>query len=124
VALPAEFAAVTRSRSVLPTSAVPSVRVVPVAPLMAVHEPPDEVQRSHWRVSVGTGFPVHVPVDPVSTSPAVAVPLTVGGDWLEGAAAGCGTAGVAMLSAVAEPALFVAVTRRRRVLPASAVVIV
>jgi hypothetical protein len=48
VAEPTEFVAVTVALRVSPTWAVPSAKVEDVAPEIAAHEPPLELQSSHW----------------------------------------------------------------------------
>jgi hypothetical protein len=51
-AVPAELRAVTRTRSVVPSSADVSVYVFAVAPLMLEQLPPVRSQRRHWYVNV------------------------------------------------------------------------
>jgi hypothetical protein len=46
------FSAVTRTRSVLPTSDCLATNVLPVAPLIDEQPPPLELQLRHWKVNV------------------------------------------------------------------------
>jgi hypothetical protein len=66
VADDAEFVAVTRTRTVEPTSPATSVYVAPVAPAMSTQPAPPVSQRRHWRAYEIGAVPVHVPVDDVS----------------------------------------------------------
>src|SRR5439155_7241298 len=82
---PEPFVAVTRTRSVWPTSAPLRVYTWPVAPPMSEHPPPFLLQRPH-RYANEVGFPVHVPLWAVRSSPSTGVPLIVGGEVFCGAA--------------------------------------
>src|SRR5919201_3786329 len=84
---PAVLRAVTRTRTVLPSSAVVRTYVFPVAPLMFEQLPPVRSQRRHWYENVSGCCPVHVPLFAVSVAPTCGVPLMVGGAVL------CGRAG-------------------------------
>jgi malate dehydrogenase (oxaloacetate-decarboxylating) len=85
-ALPSALAAVTVTRRAWPTSALPTEYVCEVAPLMSPHERPSDAHRCHWYVNE-VGLFDHVPLFAVSFSPDFAVPLIVGDDVLDGAAA-------------------------------------
>src|SRR4051794_7825510 len=60
--------------------------VVFVAPLMPLHEPPT-LQRCHWKVNVGAGLLLHVPVPVDSVWPTDATPVTMGAFVFLGAVA-------------------------------------
>ena len=75
------------------------------------------LHRSHWYLKeVGSLF--HVPVEPVSLSPTLAVPVIVGSTVFTGAAEA--TRAVDVDVALVEPVLLVAVTTTRMVCPTSA----
>jgi hypothetical protein len=111
VAEPAEFVAVTAMRILFETSAATRRYVAPVAPLIAEHPLPEELQRCHCRPNVMVGVPVQVPVVEVSSWPSFAVPETAGKPELTGGVAAI--AAVVLLVAGVEPPLFVAVTTTR-----------
>jgi hypothetical protein len=85
VPLPSAFVAVTSTRMVRETSAVASVYVSFVAPLMSPHAVPSVAQRLHWYAN-DVGLLLHVPFLAVSVPPSFAVPPIVGGLVLAGAA--------------------------------------
>ena len=58
---PAEFEAVTTTRTVPPTSAPTSRYEAEVADVMSAQPCPDESQRCHWYVNVGAGDPLQLP---------------------------------------------------------------
>jgi hypothetical protein len=120
MSLPNEFDAVTRTRRVLPTSAVRTPYDSLVAPVTATHSAPAASQRSHWYVNrVGTP-PVYLPGSAASASPTAAVPRTCGGVVFCGAAAALTTALGFELTGPAVPAALRAVTRTISVRPSSA----
>jgi hypothetical protein len=58
---PAEFEPVTTTRTVPPTSALPSRYDDPVAPVTEIQPAPELLQRCHWYAKVGAGDPVQLP---------------------------------------------------------------
>ena len=80
---PFRFEAVTITRRVLPTSAVESVFVDVVAPLLALQFAPAESHRSHWYANF-KDFPCHVPVLAVRVVATTALPLIEGSVWSAG----------------------------------------
>jgi hypothetical protein len=116
-AVPATLVATTCTRSVEPTSADWIVYAAVVAPAIAVQPFPWKSQRCHWNANVGTGTPLHAPTDPANGDPTATVPVIEGGVTFAGAVA---TTPVAGEVAEAVPAALVALTRTRRVVPASA----
>jgi hypothetical protein len=83
---PSRLVAVTRTRSVLPTSTPLSVYVLLVAPLIAEQLPPLRSQRRHEKANVIGCGPVHLPSLAVSVCSCCGVPAIVGGDSLLGGA--------------------------------------
>jgi hypothetical protein len=83
---PLAFRAGTRTRSVLSMSTVFRVYVLSVAPVMVEQLPPSLSHRDHRNANVIGWVPSHVPGEAVSADPSRAVPLTVGGAVLVGAA--------------------------------------
>ena len=81
---PFRLEAVTITRSVLPPSALESVFVDPVAPLMPLQPAPAESHRSHWYANFNP-FPCHVPLLAVSVFGTTALPAIEGGVWFRGA---------------------------------------
>lgn len=85
--------------------------------MIDVHDAPDVSQRfQRYAYEIGA-VPVHVPGDPVRSTPDVAVPVTVGSDVLDGAVAA--TTAVGREVATVVPRLFVAVMRNASVDPMS-----
>jgi len=82
--------------------------------------PPVSHRRQRYAKLIGA-VPDHVPAEPVRTCPDFAVPEIVGTAVFAG---GMGTSAVAAESAVADPAAFVAVTRKRILCSPSFAVIV
>src|SRR5256885_627931 len=99
---PTSFVAVTRERSVEPTSSAVTVYVFPSA--IGVQS---GWQRSHWKVSLIGAVPVHWPSVEVSVCPTSASPRMTG--WLtstgvpDGGAGSFETVTVTSADAVAEP---------------------
>jgi hypothetical protein len=118
VAVPAEFFAVTARTILEPTSAVCTMYDDEVAPAIATHEAPAELQRRHSYVYVSGADPVHVPFDEVRTEPTSASPEIEGGNEFAGITPG--TTLLASDTAVAVPKLFVPVTATRSREPMSA----
>src|SRR5918994_5266436 len=112
-AAPAALRAVTRTRSVVPSSAAVRTYVFPVAPLMSEQLPPVRSQRRHWYENVIGCCPVQAPVFAVRVWPTCGVPLMVGGAVSRGRAGAACTIAVAFDVAVADPSEFDAVTRTR-----------
>jgi hypothetical protein len=120
---PPSLEAVTRKRSVKPTSAAPSKYVCAVAPLTDEQLEPALSQRCHWYAYEIGAVPVHDPLAPFKVDPWLALPLTVGRLAFEGAVAALAAAATTAVCAdVAdlEPNEFVAVTTTRIVPPTSA----
>jgi hypothetical protein len=115
---PPEFAAVTTTRIVDPTSTDASWYVLVVAPVIDVQVAPLASHRRHWYVYVTGAVPVQVPVVAVSVCPSCAVPEIVGNEVFAGATPV--TTAVALDVAGVEPAAFAAVTTTRSVEPTSA----
>jgi hypothetical protein len=84
-AVPCAFAAVTWARSVEPLSAVCATYVDAVAPAMATHASPVELQRCHAYAYVGVVGEFHVPVLVVSVCPTFGVPVIAGSTLFDGA---------------------------------------
>jgi hypothetical protein len=84
VAEPAEFVAVTATRSVAPRSSAVSVYVEPDALGTAVHAAPLELQRCHWYAYVIGCTPVQTPVEACSSEPGAVPPEIVGGSVFVG----------------------------------------
>src|SRR6185312_521972 len=82
---PSAFFAVTRTRSVCPTSALRRSYRRRSAPLIPAQLPPFLSQRWYW-YEYEVGLPVHWPWSAVRVDPSCAVPLIVGGVVLVGAA--------------------------------------
>ena len=80
---PSLLVAVTRNRTVCPSSAAVNWYCVPSAPLIVSQLPPLAAQRSH-AYSYLVGLPVQVPRSPVSTCPTRAAPMARGGEVLTG----------------------------------------
>jgi hypothetical protein len=116
---PPVFVAVTRTRSVWPTSAEVTVLLFAVAPGILAHPPSPARHRSHWYRKLIGSAPLHSPGETVSTLPSRAVPEIVGGDVFTGALAPTTTC-VRSETAEPEPAEFLAVTLTRIVCPTSA----
>ena len=119
-ALPDAFVPVSTTRMVAPASPLASTYVVAVAPEISAQLLPAASQRCHWCVSVGAGFPLHVPAFAVSVWPTTAVPLIVGSTVFDGATGASATVVVCVDVAEALPALFVPVTTTLIVAPMSA----
>ena len=115
---PTPFVAVTATRIVEPTSAAPRTYVVPVAPAMSTQLAPAALQRRQTRVKVIVAVPTQVPSFAVSVWPNAAVPVIDGATVLTGGEVV--TSAVWFDVASVLPAVFVAVTRLRIVLPTSA----
>src|SRR5262245_40030417 len=113
--VPPVLVAVTTTRSVEPTSALPSGWVVAVSPGSAAQEPPAWLQRSQCRLVVSAS--VHSPVFAVSVCPSRASPVTAGAVVLAGAAGS--TSGLAAERALVVPPALLALTRTRMVEPTS-----
>src|SRR6478735_201128 len=96
VAEPPAFVAVTATVTRVPTSALVSVYVAPVAPEMFV-QPPPYVHRSHWYPYVNGGVPPHLPSAAVNTAPSTGLPRIEGGRVL------CGASGFRFHSSVNRP---------------------
>jgi hypothetical protein len=77
---------------------------------------PDFAQRSHWKLKLRGGVPLHAPVEAVRVLPCAGTPDIRGGDVFPGAVAGLG---VASESDALSPAEFAARMRTRNVLPTS-----
>jgi hypothetical protein len=112
--LPPTLVAVTLTRIVWLLSALASVYVLSVAPLMAAQAPPDWSQRSQRYVYVIGAVPVHVPFDAVNVEPTVADPLIVGSAVFAGGVAP-ETTPVFADACVAVPAELCAVTLTKMV---------
>ena len=82
---PSAFLAVTRTRSVCPTSALRKSYRRRSAPLIPAQLPPFLSQRWYW-YEYDVGLPVQSPWSAVRVDPSCAVPLIVGGVVLLGAA--------------------------------------
>src|SRR5262245_15694228 len=119
VSLAMAFVAVTRTRSVLPTSACLATYVFAVAPAIDEQLPPAELQLRHWYVNEIGCVPDHVPGSAVCVAPATGEPEMVGGLTTRGRADPWTTA-VGLETAVSEPSPFEAVTRTRSLIPTSA----
>jgi hypothetical protein len=117
---PAELCAVTCTRSVFAASTDLRTYVLSVAPPMSAQLPPFWSQRLHWYANVIGWLPLHVPAFAVSVCPTAAEPETVGGFVAAGFVAAACTVAVWFDAALADPSVFVAVTRTRRVKPTSA----
>src|SRR5215212_3298137 len=120
---PSVFFAVTRTRTVFPTSTDVRTYVFCVAPLMSEQLPPVWSQRRHWYANAIGCPPVHVPGFAVSVWPCCGVPLIVGCFALTGrpAVAEARTVvEVAFEFALAVPSAFEAMTRERMRWPTSA----
>jgi hypothetical protein len=114
---PSELAAVTRRRSVAPTSAEVNRYEPERAPLIEEQLLPFRSQRYQTN-AYAVGECVQLPFDPVSVAPSAGVPEIVGGVLFAGAAAARTTA-VGLELALSEPDAFRARTRKRIVLPTS-----
>ncbi len=126
VAEPLELVAVTRTRILLPWSAVVSVYACPVAPPIAGQSdpfglPPEVGQRTHWKLKL-VGLFVHWPCVATSVEPTRKVPAIRGSATRAGTEDSAATSAVGFEALVAEPLELVAVTRTRILLPWSAVV--
>jgi len=119
---PRLFLAVTRTRSVVPSSADVSLYVFSVAPLMVAQLPPVRSQRRQTYVNAIGCAPTQTPAFAVSVCPTCGVPEIVGGLVFRGAPAAWVdlTTFVGSDVAVADPSAFVAVTRTRIRWPTSA----
>ncbi len=80
--------AVTRRRSVFPTSLATGTYDDPVAPETFVQDEPDASHRRHCRANVIGAVPDQVPFEPDSVCPTCAEPLTTGSPVLTGALGG------------------------------------
>ena len=109
--------ATTRTRSVLPTSAVRTWYVVAVAPLTSWQASPLAPQTSHWYWNVIGCEPLHPPGAAVRVLPAETSPLIVGGETFRGASGDWPIRALGALVAEAEPSGLLAITCTRSVLP-------
>src|SRR5258707_15354800 len=73
---PAPFVAVTTKRVVEPIMLVSRPSVVPVAPEISLHEPPEELHSSHWYLKLDS-LPDQEPFAPVSLGPSSSRPATL-----------------------------------------------
>ena len=111
--VPAALLAVTRTRRRCFASFFVSLYFGFVAWLIALHDAPPPLQRSHWKRYV-FGGPVHVPLLAVRLLPTFAFPEMVGGLVATGEATTADV--VAEVAAVSEaPFTLVAVTAERKV---------
>jgi hypothetical protein len=117
VADPELLAAVTVTLSVEPASAATAMYVAALAPTIGEQFAPALSQRNHWKVNEGAGDPLHVPGPAVSRLPTDALPITDGGEVLDGAEL---ITAVSAEVAVTDPELLAAVTVTSSVEPASA----
>ena len=114
---PPALLAVSVTRSSCPTSSATGLYVSPVAPPIATHALPDELQRSHW-YTYPVGEFVHSPWCSVNVWPCWAVPVTVGS--VESTGTGGTTTAVASDSAaLPEPPALLAVSVTRSLCPTS-----
>ncbi len=89
--------------------------VFDVSPLIAVHDPPVELQRSQAYANVGVGLPDQVPLLVLKVLPTCAVPETAGGVMFEGAvSADAASPTAASVAARASTAPRAVSARRRR----------
>src|SRR5581483_11554355 len=110
--LPAMFFASTFTRSVWPTSAAATVYVASTEGAAAcVHDAPAVLQRSHSYSNTIGSVPLHLPLEAVSSCPAVAVPEIDGASVLLGPTPV--TSSVVADSFSTAPATFFAVTTTR-----------
>jgi hypothetical protein len=114
---PIEFVAVTVTTIVLPTSALATVYVLPVAPAISLQFAPVASHCRHWYAYEKGDVPLQAPGSAERIFPSCVVPETLG------AVVFCGptdaTVAVASDVALAGPTAFVAVTTTRIVDPAS-----
>ena len=115
---PVAFVAVTRTRSLRPTSPDVIWKLLAVAPPMSVQSASFWAsQLRHWYVKAIGGVPDQVPGSAVTVSASRSVPVIVGAAVFAGGSAS--TSEVAADSAAAESTPFEAVTRTRSVCPTS-----
>ena len=115
--VPSGFVAVTRVRSVEPTSALVSVSVAAV-PARSTQVTPSASQRCQRRAVVIGAVPVQLPSVAVSTRPSIGVPLIDGSTVFWGGTFGP-TIAEATEDTVTDDLTFVAVTATRIVCPMS-----
>jgi hypothetical protein len=102
VADPAEFAAVTATRNVDPTSPDDNRYDDPVAPATSTHAEPDESHRRHWYANEIGVDPDHDPCDADNDDPLTADPDTTGNTEFAG---GCGVASGCTAAVAADDAV-------------------